>query len=77
MTLDNLVTGKILTPLREVLYGVEGIGKTTHAASAPNPIFISAEDGSNHLNVQRFPVPETYQDGSLGIPVVQKTLKTR
>ncbi len=26
-------------------YGIPGIGKTTFAAAAPNPIFIQCEDG--------------------------------
>ncbi|CAK0746957.1 ATP-binding protein [Gammaproteobacteria bacterium] len=62
MTLDNLVSGKIHRPLRVVLYGVEGIGKTTWAADAPSPIFIGAEDGSANLEVDRFHTPDTYHD---------------
>lgn len=45
-------------PPRIVLYGVEGVGKSTFGASAPNPIFLSAEDGIRHLpNVIAFPKP--------------------
>ena len=32
-------------PPRIGIYGLPGIGKTTFAAHAPNPIFITAEDG--------------------------------
>lgn len=32
-------------PPRLVIYGMEGIGKTTLAAQLPSPIFIAAEDG--------------------------------
>jgi len=41
---------------RVMLYGVEGIGKTTFAAGAPNPIFILTEDGLGSLQVDHFPL---------------------
>jgi hypothetical protein len=42
------------------VYGQPGVGKTTFGASAPRPIFLGAERGTEHLNVARFPVPETW-----------------
>lgn len=62
MSLNSLVSGKLQRPLRVVLYGVEGIGKTTWAAGAPNPVFIGAEDGTANLDVTRFPNPERLDD---------------
>lgn len=62
MTLSAVTSGKVVRPLRVLLYGTEGIGKSTFAASAPAPIFLGAEDGSDHLNVARFPQPETWGD---------------
>ena len=62
MSLENIVTGKITKPLRMVLYGTEGVGKTTFAANAPNPIFISTEDGADHCDVARFPVPTGWRE---------------
>lgn len=41
---------------RMMVYGVEGIGKTTFAASAPAPIFICTEDGLGSLQVDHFPL---------------------
>jgi len=58
MSLRNVSKGKIIQPKHVVLYGVEGIGKSTFAANAPKPIFMGAEDGTNHLDVERFPTPE-------------------
>lgn len=49
-------------PLRIVLYGVEGVGKTTFAASAPRPVFIGQEDGYGNLDVPRFPAPRSLAD---------------
>lgn len=62
MTLENLVSGRQQRPLRIVIYGTDGIGKSSFAAAAPAPIFISAEDGTAHLDVTRFPMPESWGD---------------
>lgn len=56
MALPELITGKLQRPVRIVLYGVEGIGKSTFASGAPNPIFIATEDGTSQLDVTRFPL---------------------
>ena len=70
MTLDKLVRGRQKTPLRLVLSGVEGVGKSTFAAAAPTPIFIAAEDGTSQLDVVRFPTPETWTDVMEAIQVL-------
>lgn len=62
MGLANVKRGPIASPHRVVLYGAEGVGKTTFAASAPSPIFIGTEDGSGALDVARFPRPEAWSD---------------
>lgn len=62
MTLGSLVKGKLQQPTRIVLYGVEGIGKSTFGANAPAPIFLGAEDGTSQLDVTRFPSPENWQE---------------
>ena len=43
-------------PPRIMVYGVEGIGKSTFAAGAPDPIFILTEDGLGSLDVEHFPI---------------------
>lgn len=45
--------GKIAQPLRILIYGVEGIGKSTTAAKAPRPLILGTEDGTAHLDVAR------------------------
>ena len=62
MTLAAVVKGKIDGPYRLVIHGTDGVGKSTFAASAPNPIFIGTEDGTGHLDVARFPAPESWED---------------
>jgi hypothetical protein len=62
MTLAAVTTGIVPAPKRLVLHGVDGVGKTTFGADAPKPIFLGAEDGTGHLNVARFPAPESWLD---------------
>ncbi len=42
---DMVKKGSMDDPFNVLLYGVEGIGKTTWAAGAPDPIFLCSEDG--------------------------------
>jgi len=54
--LEQIRTGKQSSPPRILLYGTEGIGKSTFAAQAPNPIFIPTEDGLNEIDCASFPM---------------------
>lgn len=47
---------------RVLVYGVEGIGKSTFASGAPNPIFICTEDGLGSLEVSHFPLATSVPD---------------
>ncbi|HBG28368.1 MAG: hypothetical protein A2Y10_08690 [Planctomycetes bacterium GWF2_41_51] len=60
--LEQIRTGKQPSPPRLLLYGTEGIGKSTFAAQAPNPIFIPTEDGLNEINCASFPKAKKYND---------------
>lgn len=62
MTLANVQRGKLDKPIRVVMYGTEGIGKSTFASEAPEPIFLCAEDGTKELDVARFPEPKTWEE---------------
>src|SRR5688572_21053761 len=62
MTLGAVTRGRVDKPQRIVLYGTEGIGKSTFAADAPSPIFIPSEAGTEHLDVARFPLVESWRD---------------
>lgn len=62
MKLGNLVKGRQKEPWRLLLAGVEGIGKSTFGAAAPRPVFLDAEGGTGHLDVQRFPKPSNLPD---------------
>jgi hypothetical protein len=60
--LSRITTGKVSKPIRALLYGVEGIGKSTFAAHAPKPIFLGSEDGTSELDIARFPEPKTWAE---------------
>lgn len=52
MKLDSLVTkGKTARACKGVLYGVEGIGKTSLGAQMPGAIIIDTERGTDHIDV--------------------------
>ena len=56
----KISTGKVPRAQKVVLYGVEGIGKTTLAAQTPDPLFIDVEDGTSHMDVKRVDKPESW-----------------
>lgn len=64
MTLDQIRKGTGSKPDRILLMGTEGVGKTTFAADAPNPIFLCAEDGIPRMldHIPRFPEPQSFTD---------------
>jgi hypothetical protein len=62
MSLGAVRRGRIEKPYRVVLYGPEGVGKSTFAAGAPNTIFLGAEDGTSELDVARLPQPQNWED---------------
>ena len=48
------------SPVKTVLYGPEGIGKSTFASHFPDPVFIDTEGGTKRLNVKRLPQPTSW-----------------
>ena len=57
--LDNIQTGKENKPPRIMIYGSEGVGKSTFGASAPNAVFIQTEDGLSEIDCKKFPLAHT------------------
>ena len=50
----NIITGKLPAAKRIVIYGAEGIGKSTLASQCPDPLFIDTEGSTTHMDVKRF-----------------------
>ena len=60
--LDSITTGRQPQPPRIMIYGSEGVGKSTFAASAPKPVFVQTEDGLSEIDTAKFPLCATYAD---------------
>lgn len=57
-----LQQGKLTRPQKAVIYGPEGVGKSTLASQFPEPVFLDTEGGTHHLDVVRFPETSTWDD---------------
>jgi len=51
---SRFVSGKSLKPTKVVLYGPEGVGKTTLASLFPKPLFVDGEGGTGRMDVVRY-----------------------
>ena len=60
--LESITTGRQPQPPRVMLYGAEGIGKSSFAASAPNPVFVQTEDGLSEIDTAKFPLCTSYAE---------------
>ena len=60
--LENIKSGKQPMPPRIEVYGVEGIGKSSLAASAPKAVFVPTEDGLSEIDCHRFPLANSFSD---------------
>ena len=56
----NIHTGKAGGALKVVVYGPEGIGKSTLAAHFPRPVFIDTEGSTRHMDVSRTDKPSSW-----------------
>lgn len=56
----DIITGKQATALKIVVYGPEGIGKSTFASKFPRPVFIDTEGSTKHMDVARTPRPTSW-----------------
>ncbi len=54
--LNQIRSGRRHSPPRLLIYGTEGIGKSTTAAQAPKPIFVPTEDGLDQIDCNSFPL---------------------
>lgn len=59
---DSIRKGRIQAPLKALVYGIEGIGKSTLGAGFPAPLFLCAEAGTERLDVARLPEPRSWAD---------------
>lgn len=50
----QIIKGKLKSAKKVVVYGPEGIGKSTFAAQFPDPVFIDTEGSTSAMDVARF-----------------------
>lgn len=60
--LDQVHSGRRHRAPRLLIYGTEGIGKSTLAAQAPKPIFLPTEDGLDQIECDSFPLAQSFED---------------
>lgn len=56
----NITTGVMKSALKVVVYGPEGIGKSSFAARFPEPLFCDTEGSTKFMNVRRLDKPTSW-----------------
>lgn len=56
----EIIKGKQTKSQKVVVYGPEGVGKSTFASQFPEPLFIDTEDSTVNMDVNRFPKPSSW-----------------
>ncbi|CQR51442.1 ATP-binding protein [Paenibacillus riograndensis] len=57
----QVITGKVQKAKKVVIYGPEGVGKSSLAAQFPRPIFIDTEGSTTEMDVARLPKPSSWE----------------
>ena len=65
--------GKITRPQKAVVYGPEGVGKSTLAGRLPDPVFLDTEGGTHHLDVVRLDAASTWDEISSAVTQLAKS----
>ena len=58
----NITRGPMKSAKKVLIYGPEGVGKTSFAAKMPGAVFIDTEGSTRHMDVARFDSTETLYD---------------
>ena len=58
----NYTSGPIRKAVKVIVYGTEGIGKSTFAAQFPDPVFIDTEGSTASMNVKRTSTPANFSE---------------
>ncbi|MEK4453919.1 AAA family ATPase [Paenibacillus sp. FSL L8-0506] len=57
----QIISGRVQKAKKVVLYGPEGIGKSSFAANFPRPVFIDTEGSTTEMDVSRLPKPTSWE----------------
>lgn len=69
--IGSITKGREQRPPRIMIYGSEGVGKSTFASLAPNPVFIQTEDGLSEIDTSKFPLARTFDDVVMQLQAVR------
>ena len=69
--ISSITKGREAQPPRIMIYGSEGVGKSTFAALAPNPVFVQTEDGLSESDCSKFPLAKSFDDVVLQLQAVR------
>lgn len=58
--LASVTKGKIKKPVFVLVYGPDGVGKSSFGAASPGALFMGTEDGTSNLDVARLPAPTSF-----------------
>ena len=64
--------GRIARPQKVVIYGPEGVGKSTLASQTPDPVFLDTEGGTHHLDVARLDAATTWEEITAAVAQLAK-----
>lgn len=67
-----LSRGRITRPQKAVIYGPEGVGKSTFASLTPDPVFLDTEGGTHHLDVTRLDAAATWDEITASVAQLAK-----
>lgn len=65
--LTRVTRGRVQKPHLILLYGPDGVGKSSFGAAAPKPIFLGSEQGTDFLDVDRLPPIKMWADVHVAI----------
>jgi hypothetical protein len=68
----NISKGLNVTPPKVVIYGPEGIGKSTMAGKFPGALFVDLENGTGRLEVSRLDTPADYSSFKVLLKEIMK-----
>lgn len=71
----EITRGKIKKAKKVVIYGPEGIGKSTFASRFPDPVFIDTEGSTNDMDIARLPRPTSWTMLLEEVDYIRKTPK--
>ena len=69
--LSRVERGRAAKPPRIMVYGAEGIGKSTFGSQAPKPIFVQTRGWARRDRLRKFPLATTFDDVTTALRQLQ------